>query len=316
MLQHYPTELFSTYSIIARDPETGWIGGAVQTHQMSVGRLIPVMQAGRGVIASQSLVNLRYNPIALTMLQQGLAPQQIVDGLVASDPHAARRQVAVMNNAGQIAAFTGAGCIREYGHHIGASYSVHANMMTRPTVIDAMRAAYEAAEGDLAQRMVAALYAAQAEDGDIRGMQSAALKIVSGDSQTPAWESVYDLRVDEHATPLDELARLVRLRRAQHMDSDGHQLLAQGALEPALARWQSARETAPELLELAFWQAVTLADLRPTADSVQTAAAIFKKALGQADRRQHWLDLIERISANGLIERAGAGEELRRAIST
>lgn len=309
-----PRDLFSTYSIIARDPETGAIGGAVQTHQMSVGRIIPYMQAGVGVIASQSLANLRYNPMALTMLKQGIPPERIIDALIASDSNAQRRQVAVMNNAGQVAAFTGDGCIREFGHHIGDNYSVQANMMTKPTVIVAMAAAFESATGDLAARMMAALEAAQAEAGDIRGMQSAALKIVSGDLASPEWERVYDLRVDEHAQPVTELKRLVRYRYAQLIDQEGYQALSEKNLQGALDAWQRARDTAPEQEELAFWQAVTLADTPTMPNAILIASDIIRQAFAQAPDRQNWLDLIERITDNGLIQHDGVGAALLLAI--
>lgn len=309
---HY-TQLFSTYSIVAHDPDTGQLGGAVQTHQMSVGRLLPVAQPGVGVVASQSLVNLSFGSLGLAMLRERIAPQHIVNGLTASDPGAKRRQLAVINAKGQAAAFTGDGCIREAGHHVGANYSVQANMMTRTTVIEAMRTAFEQAKGDLAARMLAALQAAQAEDGDIRGMQSAALIVVPG-TYEPDWASVYDLRVDEHENPVAEMARLVQIRHAQLIDGQGHGLLNEGKVDEALRVWESARRLVPQQEELAFWQAVTLADASPRADAVQVAAQILREALAQDTRREHWLDLIRRLDECGLIERAGAAQELLAAI--
>jgi uncharacterized Ntn-hydrolase superfamily protein len=305
---HY-SELFSTYSIVAYDPETGQLGGAVQTHQMGVGRLLPVAQPGVGVIASQSLINVSFGTLGLAMLREGIAPEHIVNGLTASDPGASRRQLAVINAQGEAAAFTGEGCIREAGHHAGENYSVQANMMTRTTVIDAMREAYESAYGDLATRMVAALQAAQDEDGDIRGMQSAALIVVPGTHQ-PDWASVYDLRVDEHENPVQEMARLVRIRHAQLLDTQGHTLLNEGKMDQALQVWQQARAMAPEQEEVAFWQAVTLADSNPRDDAVSIAAEILASALSREHRRQHWLDLIQRLDECGLIERKDAARDL------
>lgn len=308
------TKLFNTYSIVARDPETGYLGGAVQTHIAGVGRFIPVALPGVGVIVSQSLINISYNPVALAMLKEGIAPQKIIEGLTATDPSANRRQVAVINNDGEVAAFTGDGCIREFGHLVGDGYSVQANMMTRPTVIDAMREAYESATGDLAARMLVALQAAQAEDGDIRGMQSSALKVVSGERTAKEWETIYDIRVDEHHNPVEELARLVNICHAQRIDREGYDLLKQDKLDEALAKWTEARNIAPDQEQIAFWQATTLADANPDADAVSMAARIFNEAMAQEDRREHWLDLIQRIQENGIIERAGAGDELIQAI--
>jgi uncharacterized Ntn-hydrolase superfamily protein len=310
---HY-TNLFSTYSIIARDPESGQLGGAVQTHQMAVGRLIPYALPGVGVVASQSLVNISYNPQALTMLREGIAPQRIIDALVASDNNAHRRQVAVINHKGEAAAFSGEGCIAEFGHHVGENYSVQANMMTYKTVIPAMRTAFESATGDLAARMLAALEAAQNEDGDIRGTQSAALKVVSGERTVRDWETIYDLRVDEHTNPVGELGRLVQMRHAQLIDSEGHRLLAEAKTDEALEQWQRARNLTPQQEEIAFWQAVTLADTRPVPNAVEIAASIFNNSFRGDERRLHWLDLIHRLSACGLIHRDNAASELLSAI--
>lgn len=310
---HY-TELFSTYSIIAHDPETGQLGGAVQTHQMGVGRLIPFALPGVGVVASQSLVNVSYNPQALAMLKEGVPPQQVIDALVASDMNAKRRQVAVINQHGEVAAFSGSGCIPSFGHHVGKNYSVQANMMTKTTVIEAMRLAFEAAKGDLAARMLTALQAAQREDGDIRGMQSAALLVVSNKREAHDWESIYNLRVDEHDNPVDELGRLVHIRHGQLVDAEGHRLLAEGKIDEALGAWEHARKLIPEQAEIAFWQAVTLADTKPFLDAVTIAAQIFNESLRQHDRREHWIELIKRLAACGLIEREHAATELYQAI--
>lgn len=306
-----PYDLFSTYSIVAFDPDTKQIGGAVQTHQMAVGRIIPFALPGVGVVASQSLANISYGPVALRMLLEGIPPSKIVAGLRASDVMANRRQVAVINAKGEVAAFTGDACIAHAAHHVGEHYSVQANMMTNETVIAAMATAYEQATGDLAARMLAALRAAQAEDGDIRGSQSAALKIVSGDRTDREWATVYDLRVDEHERPVEELTRLVRLRSAQIMDNEGYIALAEDKREEALARWAAARATAPELEELAFWQAVTLADGH---DELGLAVTIFQEAFADDPRRTHWLDLIRRLAACGLITKPQVAEDLLKLL--
>jgi len=308
---HY-TELCSTYSIVARDPQTGELGVAVQTHQMSVGRLVPFLLPGIGAVATQSLVNVSFGPMGLAMLREGVSAAHVVAALVASDENAHRRQLAVVDTQGRAAAHTGSGCIADARHHVGEGYSVQANMMTLDTVIPAMVKAYESTSGDIAQRMVAALAAAQVEDGDIRGMQSAALKVVSGDKSDAEWESIYDLRVDEHATPVVEMARLVRLRHAQRIDQRGYELLKAGKRAEALALWAEARAEAPELEELAFWQAVQLADSHV---DVETAAAILRPALANDPRRKHWIDLVQRLAACGIIEREGADSELVAALN-
>ncbi len=298
--------LFSTYSVVARDSKTGQLGVAVQTHQMCVGAVVPWLAPGVGAIATQSLANISFGPIGLAMLKAGVPAPKVIEALVASDDNAQVRQVAVVDAAGRVGAWTGSGCIPEAGHHIGEGYSVQANMMTASSVVPAMANAFERAEGDLAQRMLAALEAAQAEGGDIRGMQSAALKIVDG-KPDPAWPYIYDLRVDEHDEPLRELARLVRLRHAQLVEQQGYEALEQGDRERALSAWAAARAEAPELEELVFWQAVTLAD---DAGDAQTGADLLRPVLRNDPRREHWLDLIARLQHCGLIKRSGAGDEL------
>jgi uncharacterized Ntn-hydrolase superfamily protein len=310
-MQTHLTGLFSTYSIVARDATTGQLGVAVQTHQMCVGTAVPWLAPGVGALATQSLANLSFGPMGLAMLREGVPAPRVIEALVATDDKANRRQVAAVDARGQVGAWTGAGCIAQAGHQIGEGYSVQANMMTHATVVGAMAAAYEQAAGDLAQRMMAALEAAQAEGGDIRGMQSAAIKVVPGDVSKPVWETVYDLRVDEHADPVVELARLVRLRHAQLLDETGYNAIQQNKADEALAAWAEARAAAPELEEMPFWQAVTLADTPP---NVPAAASILRPVLARDARRQHWMDLIRRLQACGLIERPGAGDELLRAL--
>ncbi len=310
-MRFQPTQLLSTYSIVARDPETGQFGVAVQTHQMGVGRLVPWMMPGLGAVATQSLVNISFGPMALTMLRQGVGAEHVIAALVASDEGANRRQVAVVDAHGHAAAWTGQGCIAEAAHHVGEHYSVQANMMTNPTVVDAMASAYEKASGDLAARMVAALQAAEAEGGDIRGMQSAALRVVPASREVPEWHTDYDLRVDEHAAPLNELARLVRLRHAQMVESDGYTALDEGRHDQALDHFARARREAPELEELAFWQAVKLVD---THGDIETAVAILRPVLARHPRRTHWIDLIRRLQMCGLIERENAGDDLIAAL--
>ena len=306
-MQEHFSKLFSTYSIVARDPETGELGVAVQTHQMCVGWVVPWMKPGLGALATQASANIKFGPLGLALLEEGIEPEQIIAALVASDPGADRRQVAVVDAQGRAAAHTGANCIQYASHHVGGGYTVQANMMTRSTVIPAMVEAFESATGDLAVRMMAALYAAQAEDGDIRGMQSAALKIVSGDRSTPAWDVIYDLRVDEHERPLDELARLVRLRRAAVVDERGHEALTAGKREEALALWQQAREIAPEMEEIPFWQAMNLADELQDYDG---AAAVLRPVFERDSRRDEWVDLIRRLEACGMLSRAGTAQQI------
>jgi uncharacterized Ntn-hydrolase superfamily protein len=312
----HSSEVFNTYSIVARDPETGEMGVAVQTHQMCVGAVVPWLKPNLGAIATQASTNPSFGPLGLMLLEEGLPPALVVDALVASDEGADRRQFAVLDSQGRVAAWTGSNCIAEAGHQTGEGFSVQANMMTNDTVIEAMASAYQDSEGDLAARMMAALFAAQEQGGDIRGMQSAALKVVKGsiEGEDAAFRRIwpYNLRVDEHDQPVEELARLVRLRRARLTDAQGHQQLEDGQIPKALELWVEARRLAPELEELNFWQAVALAD---NPGEIQPAADILNPMLQNDERREHWIDLIHRIQDCGIIERKGAGDELVQALN-
>lgn len=310
MSSYHP--LFHTYSIVARDPDTGQLGVAVQTHQMCVGAIVPWLLPGIGAVATQASANITFGPMGLAMLSEGTPAPQVVDALAASDPGASRRQVAAVDAEGRVGAWTGEHCIPHASHHTGAGYSVQANMMAKDTVVPAMVAAYEAATGDLAERFIAVLRAAQGEGGDIRGMQSAALKVVSGDPQARAFSRViYDLRVDESADPLCELERLTRLRRAQVLNNEGYGQLESDS-DKALDTWARARALAPELEEMAFWQAVRLAD---EGQDVETAAGILRDMLeDERDRRAQWVDLVRRLQDCGVIVRAGAADELIAAL--
>ncbi len=314
-MKNIPLERFSTYSIIARDAETGGFGAAVQTHQMCVGAVVPWLDPFAGAVVTQAMTNVNFGPMGLGLLRRGLTAEQTLDALIATDERRQSRQLAVVDTKGNVGAWTGGQCIREAGHHIGGGYSVQANMMTASTVIDAMREAFEAADGDLGERMLFALQAAQAHGGDIRGMQSAALKVVGGDDIEELSNQIpmYDLRVDEHDDPVGELARLVRLRKAQLIDASGHRALERDDIQGAREAWSSARDLAPELEEIPFWQAIGALE---DAEDVQWAAAIFNSNLGSDERLGHWIDLIERLEECGIVSRAESAAELIAAIQT
>jgi uncharacterized Ntn-hydrolase superfamily protein len=307
LMTGYDDPLFSTYSIVARDPITGQLGVAVQTHQMCVGAAVPWAQPGVGAIATQSSTNRSFGPLGLAMLREGLPAPRVLDALVATDAQAASRQVAVVDRLGRVAAWTGESCLPEAAHLLGEGFSVQANMMTRPTVVPAMADAFEGADGDLAQRMMAALRAAQAEGGDIRGMQSAALVVVPGDPETAVYIRDYDLRVDEHAGPVEELGRLVRLRHALRASAEGDRALGRGDLDEARRCWAKARQEAPELEEMAFHQALKLAE---HGEDLNGAVELLEATLQHAPHREHWIDLIRRMDAVGSIQRFGLADEL------
>ena len=206
---HQP--LVSTYSIVAFDPETGDMGVAVQSHWFSVGSIVTWGEAGVGVIATQSLANPAFGPQGLALLRTGLDAKTVLEALINSDEGRDVRQLAVIDAKGNAASYTGKKCIQAAGHHIGKNYAVQANLMEKASVWPAMAKAFEQSKGSLAERMVAALHAAQAEGGDIRGKQSAAILVVRGKPTGNVWQDrLVDLRVEDHPTPVQELKRLLK----------------------------------------------------------------------------------------------------------
>src|SRR5919108_5469487 len=204
-----------TYSIVARDKETGELGVAVQSHYFQVGPVVPWAIAGVGAVATQSQVNISFGPLGLDYLKAGYSAEQVLRALLAGDSEPQGRQVAIVDANGGVAAHTGAKCIPAAGHRVGDGFSVQANLMEKDTVWDAMFEAYTASREPLAERMMAALDAAEAEGGDIRGKQSAAMLVVRGNPSGRPWEDrIIELRVEDAPDPLKELRRLLRVKRA------------------------------------------------------------------------------------------------------
>ena len=210
-----------TYSIVARDPNTGELGVAVQSHWFSVGTVVAWAEAGVGAIATQSFVDPSYGKLGLDLMRAGKSAPDALKSLLAGDEAREVRQVAMIDAQGRVEAWTGKNNIQSAGNLIGKNFSVQANLMLNDKVWPAMAQAFENSKGDLAERMLAALDAAQAVGGDIRGKQSAALVVVSGKPTGQSWKDrTFDLRVDDSPEPLRELRRLVTLQRAyNHMNA-------------------------------------------------------------------------------------------------
>lgn len=203
-----------TYSIVARDPISGALGVAVQSCYFSVGAVVPWAEAGVGVVATQSFVDPAYGPLGLELMRRGNSAPEALRMLVAADPDAACRQVALLDAAGRVAVHTGEGCLAAAGHQIGEQVSAQANLMARKTVWGAMIERFEKTSGELATRLLAALDAAEDEGGDRRGKQSAALLVVRAQPTGKPWvDRVVDLRVEDHSDPVNELKRLFVLHR-------------------------------------------------------------------------------------------------------
>ena len=246
-----------TYSIVARDAVTGEMGVAVQTRWFNVGSGVPWAEAGVGAVATQSITEKSYGPLGLALMREGASAPMALEALLANDANREVRQVGMVDATGRSAAFTGERCVPAAGHLTADDLSIQANMMERPTVWPAMAEAYRSTEGPLADRLVAALRAAEAEGGDMRGRQSAALVVVPASG--PAWATRYDLRVDDHRAPLDELARLLRLARAYEAFDRADTAAAAGDLAASAAELRLAHELAPDDDQITLWKALSVA---------------------------------------------------------
>jgi uncharacterized Ntn-hydrolase superfamily protein len=229
-----------------------------------------------GAVATQSFVDSSYGPLGLHLMKAGRSAPDTLKGLLAADESREVRQVAIIDAGGKVAAHTGNKCIPEAGHHIGENYSVQANLMRSAKVWPAMSQAFESSTGDLADRMLAALEAAQAAGGDIRGKQSAALIVVSGKPTGKPWQDrVFDLRVDDHSEPVAELRRLVKLQRAYNLMNEGDLAVEKKDNEAALRAYSAAGAMAPDNAEMTFWHAVALVNMKRVDESLPLFRKVF-----------------------------------------
>jgi uncharacterized Ntn-hydrolase superfamily protein len=289
-----------TYSIVARDPESGNLGVAVQSHWFSVGSVVTWAEPGVGAIATQSFAEPAYGPRGLALMRLGVDPVSALAALTSADAEQGRRQVAFVDAGGRVAVHTGNLCIQAAGHVTGDGVSCQANMMRGPAVWPAMLDAYHAADGDLADRLMAALEAAENAGGDIRGRQSAAMLIVKGASSGQPWqERVVDLRVDDAPDPLGELRRLLTVHRGyEHMELAEHREIA-GDMGGSLEEYQLARPLLGNNDEAAFWSAILMAD----AGRVDEGKAILADIV---TREPGWSELLRRLPSVGMLRNGEA----------
>jgi len=257
--EHKPLRPVSTYSIVAVDRETGQMGVAVQSHWFSVGSLVTWAEPGVGVVATQSFVRPEYGPELLHLMSRGYSAKTAINKLTAQDTERNVRQIGVVRIDGQSASYTGEDCVSFASGLEGAGYAIQANIMANPGVPEAMELAYLTTKGSLADRLYAALVAAEEAGGDLRGRQSAALLVVPKEKVDNLLSSkIYDIRVDDHPDPLGELGRLMQIQKAYIYANEGDILSAQGKLDEALDAYNRASELYPENVELLFWGAVIL----------------------------------------------------------
>jgi uncharacterized Ntn-hydrolase superfamily protein len=280
-----------TYSIVARDKATGELGVAVQSHYFQVGPVVPWAIAGVGAVATQSMVNISFGPIGLEYMRLGYTAEQALKALLAGDSQPESRQVALVDAAGNVAVHTGAKCIPAAGHRQGDGFSVQANLMEKDTVWDAMFDAFTSTDAPLAERMMAALDAAETEGGDIRGKQSAAMLVVTGRPTGRSWEDrTIDLRVEDAPDPLAELRRLLTVKRAYQTLHEAEALSNSGDADGALAALHKATELAPEMVEIQFWAGLSLAE----EGKLEEGCRLMGRAVAK-DRR--WIETLNRLVA-------------------
>lgn len=287
--------LAHTFSIVARDPETGEMGVAVQSHWFSVGSLVAWGEAGVGVVATQSFVNPSFGQRGLELLKKGMTAQEVVDLLISKDEGRDVRQLAIVDSKGNSASYTGSKCIEAAGNIVGDGYSVQANMMLNNTVWGAMSKAFENSKGPLAERLITTLEAAQNAGGDIRGQQSACLLVVRGNATGNLWEDrLIDLRVEDNPQPITEIKRLLNVYRAYEHMNKGDLAVEKNDMKLAMDEYNTAMKMFPENLEMKYWTAVTLANT----GEIEKALPMFKEIFS---KDANWKELTKRLPAVGLL---------------
>jgi uncharacterized Ntn-hydrolase superfamily protein len=277
-----------TYSIVARDPDTGELGVAVQSHWFSVGSIVTWARPGVGAVATQANAEAAYGPGALDLLADGVPAPDALARLLADDPGGPSRQVAVVDAAGRLGVHTGPSCIAHAGHITGQGVSCQANIMVSDRVWPAMLDAFGAASGSLTSRLLDALDAAEREGGDVRGRQSAAILVVPAEGEP--WRTLVSLRVEDHPEPLGELRRLVRLHEAYGLAGQADELLNAGRHDEAARLYVQASECAPDSHELLFWAGLGTVQ----AGDLDGGVAKVRRAI---EMQPAWAELLPRLNA-------------------
>jgi len=315
--QEKPLRPVHTFSIVAFDPATGELGVAVQSHWFAVGSGVPWAEAGVGAVATQSFLDPSYGPLGLDLMRSGKSAPDALRGLLQADESCNIRQVAMIDTQGRVATFTGAKDIQPAGGiagdstgegatiqcggqsggtvRVGKNYAVQANLMSSDKIWPAMSKGFESTQGDLAGKMLAALDAAQAVGGDIRGRQSAALIIVPAKSSGRPWSDyLFNLRVDDSPEPLKELRRLVTLQRAYNHMNAGDKAVELHDNQAALREYGAAEHLVPDSAEMIYWHAIALVNM----GKLEESFPLFKKVFAM-DR--NWADLTGRLPKSGLL---------------
>jgi len=297
-----------TYSIVAIDTDAGIMGVGVQSHYFSVGSVVPWAESGKGVVATQAMAEISYGPKGLELMGMGFSASRALNCLLDEDSLPDTRQVAFLDANGGIEAHTGASCIPEAGHYVGEGFSCQANMMDHDTVWEAMADAYlDLEEESLDQRILAALNAAEAEGGDIRGKQSSAILISKIERSSKPWQDrLMDLRVEDSTRPLQKLERFIELHKCYRLADEGEELMGRGEVEEAFKYYEMASSVCSDNHEVIFWRAVTLAQAGEEQKALELFKAIFLS-------EPQWRELLIRLTRCGVFEEEMASSILKKA---
>ncbi len=288
-------ENIATFSIVASDPEAGEVGVAVASRFFTVGNVVPWAKAGVGAIATQSFANTSFGWRGLELLERGLTPNEVRDVLLRADEDPRRRQFGVVGADGSAMSYTGAGCIAWAGGRHGPNYAVQGNILAGETVVDAMEKAFLQTEGTLADRLYAALLAGDANGGDSRGKQSAALLVVKeGAGYGGYTDRAIDIRVDDHAEPFKELGRILKIGQMNYAWNQGWTLFRQNKAKEALPHQERAMRLAPDNGEVWYDLAVirlAVGDAGSALTALEEAIRLNPKLKAQASEDEDLLDL-------------------------
>ncbi|MCD2203630.1 DUF1028 domain-containing protein [Halobacterium sp. KA-6] len=286
-----------TFSIVARDPETDAVGVAVQSKFVGVGAVVPFASADAGAIATQSFANVAYGPDGLDLLREGYSADEVVEQLTEDDEDAPQRQVGVVGQDGSVAAFTGDECFDHASDRQGEQYTVQGNILENRETVDAMAETFEATEGGLPEKLIAALHAGNEAGGDQRGEQSAALYVAKPeggyDGRNDRW---IDVRVDDHDAPIDELERVFRVYDVTLLEREDPE-------EYRELDGDTAEAVEGALADLGFY------DGTPSGEFDEAARDALEAFRGMNNFENHDLDALEDALARGWTVAEGDGEE-------
>ena len=280
-----------TYSIVARDPKTGQLGVAVQSHYFSVGSVVTWARAGVGAVATQAMAEVSYGPLGLELMASGSSAGEALERLLRRDKKRETRQVAMVDSKGRVAAHTGAQCIPFAGNAFGDGYSCQGNIMRSKKVWTAMGGAYEKnADIPLPERLVAALEAGERAGGDARGKQSSAMLVVDGKRRPMAWQGrVVELRVEDSPDPIGELKRLLRYQRGYGWVDKGDNYLSSKRYKDALDAYGKGLRLVPEVRELGYWVGLSMLKTKQRKKGMSMLRRVFRE-------EPEWAEITKRMS--------------------